>query len=76
MDNTELLLKLKKEIDESKLKKAQIEGKFQTLEEQLKKEYNCNTIEEAEKLIQEIQLEIANKTQEFEKGIKEIEEYL
>ncbi len=76
MNNTETLLKLKKDIDESKIKKAQLEGKLQTFEEQLKKEYNYNSVEEVEKIVKEIETDIKNNEIEFEKGLNEIKELL
>jgi hypothetical protein len=72
MTNTETLLKLKKDIDEAKIKKAQLEGKLQTFEEQLKKEYNCSNIDEAEKIVKELETEINNNENEFEKGMNEV----
>ena len=47
MNNAEILIKLKKDIDESKVKKNQLQGKLQSLEEQLKEEFNC-TLKEVE----------------------------
>jgi hypothetical protein len=76
MDNTEILLKLKKDIEEAKIKKAQLEGKLQTFEEQLKKEFQCDNIEQAENIITDLNQEIKVNENEFEKQIEEIKELL
>ncbi len=76
MDNTEILLKLKKDIEDAKIKKAQLEGKLQTFEEQLKKEFQCDNIEQAENIIAALNAEINQNESDFEKQIEEIKDLL
>jgi gas vesicle protein len=75
MNNAEILIKLKKDIDESKVKKNQLQGKLQSLEEQLKEEFNC-TLKEVEEKIKELTSENEENQKELDENIKKIREYL
>ena len=49
---------LEKKVQDAERTKAMIEGKIQTLKEQLLKEFKCNTIEEAKTLLEKLRGEI------------------
>ena len=49
---------LEKKVQDAERSKAMIEGKIQTLKEQLLKEFKCNTIEEAKTLLEKLRGEI------------------
>ena len=50
--------KLKKDIEEAKSKRSRIEGVLEQDMKRLKDEYKCNSIEEAEKKLDELNKEI------------------
>jgi len=52
--NERELLQLKKEIDEAKQKTSELKGERQALMKQLKEEWNCETIEQAQSKITEM----------------------
>ena len=49
---------LEKKVQDAERSTAMIEGKIQTLKEQLLKEFKCNTIEEAKTLLEKLRGEI------------------
>ncbi len=75
MNNAEVLIKLKKDIEESKVKKNQLQGKLQSLEEQLKEEFDC-TLKEVEEKIKELTSENEENQKELDQNIEKIREYL
>lgn len=75
MNNAEVLIKLKKDIEESKVKKNQLQGKLQSLEEQLKEEFDC-TLKEVEEKIKELTFENEENQKELDQNIEKIREYL
>jgi hypothetical protein len=72
MNNTEMLLKLKKEIEDAKIKKAQLQGKLQTFEEQLKKEFDCESLDKADEMLYDLNESIRKNEEEFENRLVEI----
>lgn len=70
------LLQLKEEIDRAQTDLNKLEGRRQALMEQLKKEFNCSTIEEAETLLEEKQTRIKSLKKKFDEGLMELNEKL
>ena len=73
------LLDLKQEISESKTKLTKLEGQQQYQMQQLKKQYKCDTVEEAEekagtmqKEIDKLKAKIKTATEELEEEYKEL----
>jgi SMC interacting uncharacterized protein involved in chromosome segregation len=70
------LLALKQDIDKAKQPVAELKGKQQYLEEELKKNYGCSNIEEAEKLLGEMRAEATAMESDIKKRTQAIEERL
>ena len=68
------LLRLKKDIDEAKNTLAELNGQKGTLTKQLKENWDCSTIEEAEKVLKKMQIEIEKIQEDIDSGISELEE--
>ena len=68
------LLRLKKDIDEAKNTLAELNGQKGTLTKQLKENWDCSTIEEAEKVLKKMQIEIEKIQEDMDSGISELEE--
>ena len=68
------LLRLKKDIDEAKNTLAELNGQKGTLTKQLKENWGCSTIEEAEKVLKKMQIEIEKIQEDIDSGISELEE--
>lgn len=72
--NEQKLLDLKRKIEQAKTRKAELTGKRDGLMETLQKKWKCGSVEEAEKLIQQKEDEIAELEKKRDKGIKELQE--
>jgi chromosome segregation ATPase len=77
----EKLLKMKKKIEELKAEKSRLEGKKEQLENQLKTQFKCESIEEAKKYLsvledelEELQKLILGKETEIEKKYEKLQE--
>ncbi|MFA5934991.1 MAG: hypothetical protein WC827_03850 [Candidatus Paceibacterota bacterium] len=68
------LLQLKQDIDEAKNSVNQLKGQQTALLKQLKDEWGCSSIEEAEKRIKKMQKEIETLDASIETGLEELEE--
>jgi len=68
------LLKLKQEIDQAKSSVSELKGQQTALLKQLKEEWGCSSIEEAEKKIKKMQKEIETLDASIETGLEELEE--
>lgn len=68
------LLELKKKVDEAKTKSTELTGQKNALIKQLKKDWGCDSIEEAEKKMKKFEKQIESIDEQIEKGIEEIEE--
>lgn len=66
------LLKLKAEIDSARIKVSELTGQKNALVKQLE-EWGCNTIEEAEKKLKDMESEISNFDVKIASGIQELE---
>jgi chromosome segregation ATPase len=68
------LLDLKEKITEAKSTVSELKGHQTALTNQLKSDYGCKTIEEAEKKLKTMKSEITSLDEQIEEGIKELEE--
>jgi hypothetical protein len=68
------LLRLKRDIDEAKNTLAELTGQKITLTKQLKEEWECSTIEDAETILKKTQAEIEEIQKDINSGISELEE--
>jgi predicted nucleic acid-binding Zn-ribbon protein len=67
------LLKLKSDIDRAKITVSELNGQLTALKSQLK-EWDCKTVEEAEKKLKEMEQSISNFDVKIAEGVKELEE--
>jgi predicted transcriptional regulator len=68
------LLKLKSQIEEAKKTTSELKGQQTALMNQLKDDWKCNSIKEAEKLMETMENDIATLNANIEKGLEELEE--
>jgi len=68
------LLELKDQIDEAKASVAELKGQQTILMQQLKTNYNCKSIEEAETLLAKWKKEVDKMQIQIDEGLKELEE--
>ena len=74
MNVTDKLLQLKAEIDEAKIKIAELNGKKESLMQDLKKNWNCTTLKQAEKKLVDLEGDVKDLSKQIEKGVAELEE--
>ena len=74
MSNTEKLLQLKQDIDAAKLKAAGYEGQLKGLMKDLKDNWGCTTIAQAEKKVKALEKEVTDLSGKISKGVAELEE--
>ena len=72
--NERELLDLKHQIEDAKTSVSELKGQQQMLMKQLKDEWKCNTIEEAERKIKSMGKEIDALQTQIDEGVKELEE--
>lgn len=70
---TDELIELQEEIEERKTQKAQLEGEQNAILKQLKEEWGCKTIKQAQALIEEKELEMNRLEGEIENQLNELE---
>ena len=70
----EKLLELKREIDDAKSEISELKGSKKQLMKDLKEQWDCNSLEEAEKAHQKLGVEIEKLSTQIEKGVKELNE--
>lgn len=70
---TEDLIELQEEIEECKVKKFQLEGERNSILKQLKEEWSCKNVKQAEKLVKDKEQEIIDLEEDIEKGLEELE---
>ena len=68
------LLDLKKKVDEAKSTVSELTGQKTALMKQLKDDWSCATIEQAEKKLKTMKKEIENLEQSIKEGVTELEE--
>lgn len=74
MMNEKQLLELKQQIDDAKTEVATLKGKLQHLNEQLLKEWECKTLQDAEKKIIQLQQEAEKIDKQLQTNLQELEE--
>ena len=74
MNTPDKLLGLKSEIDQAKTRVSELTGQKQGLMKELKDNWQCTTLKQAEKKAEELEKEISAMTGDIEKGVAEIEE--
>jgi len=72
--NEQELLDLKQQIKEAGDKATELKGQQKSLMSQLKKDWNCDTTEQAEKKVEELGKEITQLNTKINEGVKELEE--
>lgn len=72
MMNDKELLELKKKIEISKQKSSELKGKQEVLMATLKKDYNCNSLEETTRKIKLFEDKIFDLEKKKKKGIQEL----
>ena len=70
----EQLLELKKEIDDAKTEISELTGTQKQLMKDLKTQWNCSTLEEAEKEHKKLGEQITKLSGQIDKGVKELNE--
>lgn len=73
MKSEKELLQIKADIDSARIKVSELTGQLNALKSQLV-EWGCNTIEEAEAKLKEMETSISDFDVKIAKGIKELEE--
>lgn len=68
------LLDLKDEIDEAKTVVAELTGKKKSLLLQLKEQFNCDSLEMAEKKVETLTQQINRLESQIQEGLKELEQ--
>jgi hypothetical protein len=68
------LLELKKKVDAAKTTVSELEGEQKALMKQLKEDWQCVTIEQAEKKVKTMNEEIETLSTQIKEGIAELEE--
>lgn len=67
------LLDLKQQIDDAKTSVSELKGQQTALLKQLKDTYKCNTIEEADALVEKMRKEIATLQRQIDTHVAELE---
>lgn len=70
--NEKELLKIKERIDDAKSEINKLEGKQASLLDQLKEQFNCSSIKEAEKQLDKQSKQIEELEQQIEEGVAEL----
>jgi len=72
--STKRLLEIKNQIDEAKSKQSEITGQIKSIKEQMKQKFKISDLNEAEKLLEKMGIELDAQETEFEKGMEKLEE--
>jgi len=72
--NKQGLLDLREDIDEAKDKVNRLEGRKEHLLQQLKEDWDCDSIEEAKQLLQDLKQEVEEMEQKIKEAIQELKE--
>lgn len=73
MMNQTRLLELKQEIEDAKIKVSELTGQRTALMAQLKKDFNCKNLNEADKKNKELQKQIDTISTQITEGIEDLE---
>jgi len=68
------LLELKEKIDKAKEKSSELKGELKSLMKELKDDWQCDTTDQAEKKIEEMENEITILNDKIKKGVEKLEE--
>ena len=71
---TQQLLKLKTKVEEAKTKQAKAKGALEQILKQIKKEFDCKTLKEAEALLKELKTKESKAKQKYEKALEEFQD--
>lgn len=74
MKTEQQLLKLKREVDEAKQKVSELKGQRIALMKQLQTDWECKTVEEAERKLKSMTKEVEKISSSIEEGIEALEE--
>lgn len=72
--NETQLLELKSEIDDAKSKISELKGTKKQLMKDLKGNWDCSSLEEAEKKHEKLGSQITKLSEQIDKGVKELNE--
>ena len=73
MDEKELL-ELKEDIEDAKSKVSELKGTHKHLMNQLKEDWDCTTVEQAQKKVEKMENEISTLSTQIDAGVKELNE--
>ena len=73
MADIDRLLKMKKKIEDGEKEQANLQGRIDSLFEQLEKEFNVKSIEEAESLMKELEDKIDKMDEDLKRMTTELE---
>lgn len=73
MADIDRLLKMKKKIEDGEKEQANLQGRIDSLFEQLEKEFNVKSIEEAESLMRELEDKIDKMDEDLKRMTTELE---
>ena len=68
------LVRLKQRIEDAKASTAELKGQQNALMKQLKNDWKCDSVAEAEKLMAKMEKELDALNKQIETGLKELEE--
>lgn len=68
------LLKIKKDVEDAKTKVSQTEGQLIALKKQLKDEFDCDSLEALDELIENYKRNLDRLSNQLQKGEKELSE--
>ena len=72
-DTEQQLFEIKEKIDQAKESVSRLEGRRDHLLNQLEEQWECESVEEAESLLEEHNKEINDLEQKIDKGVKKLE---
>jgi len=72
-DATSRIKELRRAFQDTERKRAELQGRFNQLMEQLEHEYNIKTLIEAEKLAEQLANDLKNKTAELDEAMGKLE---
>ena len=68
------LLDLKQDIEDTKTTVSELNGQLTTLKKQLKEDWQCNTIKQAEEMLKELDGNISKLDDRIKKGMAKLED--
>jgi len=74
MSLSDQLMRMKSEIEEAKLKSAELEGQLKSLRKRAQEEFGCEDLASMKKLLGKMDKDLARMETQLEDGIKELKE--